>query len=73
MLQGATFDAYPGSAGHGPPYFGGSNGFGLRSSEAWAEMFDSQFANPQAWAAIERYFPESAKLFDEMVKEEVTR
>ncbi|GEM_PF-3347265 len=36
-------------------------------------MFDSQFANPQAWAAIERYFPESAKLFDEMVKEEVTR
>jgi len=36
-------------------------------------MFDSQFANPQAWAAIERYFPESAKLFDEMVKEDAAR
>lgn len=73
MLQGATFDAYQGSVGHGKTYFNVPGGFDRRSSEAWAEMLDAQLANPQAWAAIERYFPESARLFDEMVKEDATR
>ncbi len=67
MLQAALGDNYPRKIGHADGYF--ANNFNGRSSEAWAEMIDAQLANPKAYALIKQYFPESAKLFDEMVKE----
>ncbi|KAA8831458.1 hypothetical protein EMO89_01615 [Bifidobacterium tissieri] len=40
-----------------------------RPHEAFAEMMSAQIANHESWAHIEQWFPESAKMYEAMVKE----
>lgn len=40
-----------------------------RANEAFAEMMSAQIANPESWEHIQRFYPESAKMFENMVKE----
>ncbi|RYQ08829.1 hypothetical protein PG2093B_1383 [Bifidobacterium pseudolongum subsp. globosum] len=66
MLQAALGDDYPYWVGHlGDGYFNPTR----QCAEAWAEMMSSQIANPDAWSLIERVFPQSATMFNSMVKE----
>ena len=44
-----------------------------RPHEAFAEMMSAQIANPESWEHIQRWFPESAKMFQNMVKEALNR
>lgn len=66
MLQAALGDGYPRSVGHGNGYF---SLFRHVCGEPWAEIMDAQIANPNAYALIEKYFPKSVTIFNEMVKE----
>ncbi|RSX53790.1 hypothetical protein D2E25_0096 [Bifidobacterium goeldii] len=71
----AQYDGYRGFVWHPPrdpknpietKYF--KSGM-MRSAEAWAEMLAAQIANPQAWNHIQKWFPQSSKLLDEMIQE----
>lgn len=66
MLQAALGDDYPYWVGHpGDGYFNPTR----QCAEAWAEMMSSQIANPDAWSLIERVFPQSATMFNTIMKE----
>lgn len=67
MLQAALGDDYPKTVGHPNGYFQQQGSH--QSSEAFAEMLDAQLANPAAWAIIENFMPESAKMFNTMIRE----
>ncbi|TPF96861.1 hypothetical protein EP30_05455 [Bifidobacterium sp. UTCIF-39] len=69
MIQAWSPD-YHGYAGHWDlDYWDKSS----RPNEAFAEMMSAQIANPESWKHIQRWFPESAKMFTEMVKEAMAR
>lgn len=44
-----------------------------RPHEAFAEMMSAQIVNPESWEHIQHWFPESAKMFQDMVKEAMNR
>jgi SPP1 gp7 family putative phage head morphogenesis protein len=65
ILEGATKGKIQCGFGHGKAYW--SKAEHKLSTEAFAEMFDSSVANPVQMEAIKKYFPESYKIFEEML------
>lgn len=70
MLEGATGAKIQCGYGHGAKYWrdrtiGGIND-GL-ATEAFAEMTDSTFANPESLELIKKYLPKSYKIYEEML------
>lgn len=61
------YEKYPFGAGHGRQYW--SQGEQLASMEAFAEITSAQIANKGSWEQIQKYFPETVKVYDEMIKE----
>ena len=55
---------YPFGVGHGKSYWGSRD----NGKEGFAEMFSAMTNNPESWEAIKTYFPESVKIFEEMLK-----
>jgi len=72
MFESTFSTAYPFGAGHGKSYWTKGTGTGnewMRTGrEAFAEMHASRIANNGSWELIQKYFPESIKLFDEMIE-----
>lgn len=56
-------------AGHAPGYYGSKNRPYAQVSEAFAEMLTAQIADEESWMLIQRYFPNAANLFSEMIKD----
>lgn len=55
---------YPFGVGHGKSYwYSRDNG-----KEGFAEMYSAAINNPESWEVIKEYFPESVKIFEEMIK-----
>ena len=71
IFEGATEAKITGSAGHGKGYWVRRDYFGtVRRSvavEAFAEMFSATTTNPESLKNIQKYFPESYKVFNEMM------
>lgn len=65
ILEGATKGKIQCGFGHGKSYW--SQAEHKLSTEAFAEMFDSSVANPVQLEAIKKYFPESYKVFEEIL------
>jgi SPP1 gp7 family putative phage head morphogenesis protein len=65
ILEGSTKGKITCGFGHGKSYW--SKAEHKLSTEAFAEMFDSSVANPVQLEAIKKYFPESYKVFEEML------
>lgn len=71
ILEGATNGKITCGFGHGSSYwksriYGGvSDGL---ATEAFAEMVDSTFTNPESLAAIKKYLPKSYAIFEEMIE-----
>lgn len=63
MFEGATKGKVTGSAGHGKSYWD----YHDVSVEAFAEMFSASTTNPDSLASIKKYFPDSYKVFNEMM------
>ena len=59
-----TITDYPFGAGHGSKYWTSRN----NGKEGFAEMYSAKVNNPESWEAIQKYFPESIKIFDEILK-----
>jgi len=54
---------FPFGVGHGKKYwYGRDNGL-----EGFAEMYSAAVNNPGSWKTIKKYFPESVKIFEEMI------
>ena len=72
MFESTFSTGYPFGAGHGKGYWTKGTGVGnewMRTGrEAFAEMHASRIANNGSWELIQKYFPESIKLFDEMIE-----
>ena len=66
------YETYPFGVGHGKKYWG-AKGVSYKpcGQEAFAEMYSAMIANPESWAVIQDYFPESVKIFNEIL--EVTK
>lgn len=56
--------AYPFGVGHGAGYWGSRD----NGKEGFAEMFSAAVNNPESLEQIKRFFPESYKIFEEMLK-----
>jgi SPP1 gp7 family putative phage head morphogenesis protein len=65
ILEGATKGKIQCGFGHGKSYW--SQAEHKLSTEAFAEMFDSSIANIVQFEAIKKYFPESCKIFEEIL------
>lgn len=57
--------AFPFNGGHGRDYW--KKGEALAPMEAFAEMTSAQIANHGSWEQIQKYFPESVKVYREML------
>lgn len=72
MFESTFSTGYPFGAGHGKGYWtkgtGAGNEWMRTGREAFAEMHASRIANNGSWELIQKYFPESIKLFDEMIE-----
>lgn len=71
IFEGATEGRVTGTAGHGTSYWVSRiYGSTIRRSvavEAFAEMFSATTTNPESLANIQKYFPESYGVFNEML------
>ncbi|TPF95331.1 hypothetical protein EP30_10940 [Bifidobacterium sp. UTCIF-39] len=56
-------------AGHATGYYGSKNRPYAQSLEAFAEMMTAQISDEESWTIIQRYFPDAASLFLEMIKD----
>ena len=65
ILEGATKGKIQCGFGHGKSYW--SQAEHKLSTEAFAEMFDSSVCNTVQFEAIKKYFPESCKIFEEIL------
>jgi hypothetical protein len=71
ILEGATGAKIQCGVGHGADYWKKrtydcvSDGL---ATEAFAEMMDSTFANPESLALIQKYLPKSYNIFEEMLE-----
>lgn len=71
ILEGATGAKVQCGYGHGAKYWkdrtigGISDGL---ATEAFAEMTDSTFANPESLELIKKYLPKSYKVYEEMLE-----
>lgn len=72
MFESTFSTGYPFGAGHGKAYWTKGTGIGnewMRTGrEAFAEMYASRIANDGSWELIQKYFPESIKIFDEIIE-----
>ena len=71
MFESTFSTAYPFGAGHGKSYwtdYGIGKEYIRTGREAFAEMYASQIANNDSWAMIQKYFPESVKIFNEIIE-----
>lgn len=73
IFEGATKGKISGSAGHGKSYWTGRTIYGMKipghsvAVEAFAEMFGATTTSPKSLEQIKKYFPESYKVFEEMI------
>jgi hypothetical protein len=66
IMEGCTSCRVEGGFGHGKTYWKDRpDGIG---SEAFAEFYQSTVQSKEARAVLEKYFPKSAKIFDEMIQ-----
>ena len=63
MFEGATHGKVTGTGGHGKSYWN----YHDVSTEAFAEMFSATTTNSESLGNIKKYFPESYKVFNEMM------
>ena len=71
ILEGATGAKIQCGIGHGKSYWTDRTYNGLAdglATEAFAEMIDSTFANPESLAMIQKYLPNSYAVFQEMIE-----
>lgn len=64
MFEPVTTKDYPFGVGHGKSYWKKRD----NGKEGFAEMYSAMVNNPESWKAINEYFPESVKIFEEMLK-----
>ena len=72
MLEGATGAKIQCGVGHGATYWKDRTREGVAdglATEAFAEMMDSTFANPESLAMIQKYLPKSYGVFLEMLED----
>lgn len=65
IIEGASKAKVRGGVGHGKSYWKDEENL---PCEAFAEMIDSSIANPDELNQIKKYFPESYKVFEEMIE-----
>ncbi|MBQ3834638.1 MAG: hypothetical protein II816_03910 [Elusimicrobia bacterium] len=65
IVEGATKGRVQAGFGHGKSYWSGSDE--NLATEAFAEMLDSTFGNPDSLEVIKKYLPESYQVFQEML------
>lgn len=63
MFEPHMTTSYPFGVGHGHGYWLNGN----ISTEGFAEMYSAMINNPESWELIGKYFPESQKIFLEMI------
>ena len=71
ILEGATGGKIQCGIGHGKTYWKDRTYNGLAdglATEAFAEMIDSTFANPESLEMIKKYLPNSYSVFREMIE-----
>lgn len=71
ILEGATGAKIQCGIGHGAKYWKDRTYNGLAdglATEAFAEMIDSTFANPESLETIKKYLPNSYAVFQEMIE-----
>jgi SPP1 gp7 family putative phage head morphogenesis protein len=69
IFSGATNNRAVGLSGHSSSYWGASS---MRlPAEAFTQMFSAGVVNPNGLKLIKQYFPESYKVYQEMIKEMV--
>ena len=71
ILEGATGAKIQCGFGHGAKYWKDRTYNGLPdglATEAFAEMIDSTFANPESLEMIQKYLPKSYSVFQEMIE-----
>lgn len=64
MFEPVMSTAYPFGVGHGKSYWSSRD----NGKEGFAEMYSAAINNPDSWDSIQEYFPESVKIFKEMLK-----
>lgn len=72
IMEGATRGKIKCGFGHGASYWTDRTHDGVHdglATEAFAEMMDSTFANPESLETIKKYLPKSYTVFQEMLKE----
>lgn len=72
ILEGATRGKIKCGFGHGASYWTDRTYDGVHdglATEAFAEMLDSTFANPESLETIKKHLPQSYSIFQEMLKE----
>lgn len=65
MFEAAMTMSYPFGVGHGHSYWRKID----NGTEGFAEMYSAMINNPESWEQIQRFFPESCKIFLEMLDE----
>lgn len=68
ILEGATMGKIQCGIGHGKVYWQKRKEYGL-ATEAFAEMFRANFAGEESLKVIQKYLPESYKVFEEILEE----
>lgn len=71
ILEGATSGKISCGFGHGKKYWSDRTHDGVPdglATEAFAEMMDSTFTNPESLATIQKYLPKSYGVFQEMLQ-----
>ena len=70
-MEGATNGRITCGYGHGATYWRDRTYSGVRdglATEAFAEMSDSTFSNPESLEAIKKYLPKSYAIYEEMIE-----
>ena len=67
ILEGATKGKIQCGVGHGKSYWSGAFADSNLATEAFTEMFSTAFTNPGSHATIQKYLPESYKVFEEIL------
>ncbi len=65
MFEPVMSTGFPFGVGHGKNYWKNRD----NGKEGFAEMYSAMINNPESWEQIQRFFPESCKIFDEMLNE----
>lgn len=71
IMEGATNGRITCGYGHGATYWRDRTYSGVRdglATEAFAEMSDSTFSNPESLEAIKKYLPKSYAIYEEMIE-----